>query len=296
MKSHPTHHLSSKNIPLQTSRRLRTLAMIPASLLGILASQASAQSSVHYEIEFVSEWSAASHPVDFPSNAHISAIVGATHTEAINIWSPGGIATNGLEIIAESGSTDEFEAEIMSLIATSDEIDRYRFVGGLSNSPGSRISNQTITSDFPVISLVGMIAPSPDWIIGVHDINLREGGIWTRELTIDLDPYDAGTDSGVTFTSSNADVTPHAPISNLSNVFPFTGTARFGTITFRLMTSAACSRADIALPYDQFDFFDVSAFLAGFASEDPISDINDDGEFNFFDVSDFLTIFTAGCP
>lgn len=44
------------------------------------------------------------------------------------------------------------------------------------------------------------------------------------------------------------------------------------------------------------NFFDVSAFLSAFASNDPIADINGDGVFNFFDVSAFLQAFNAGCP
>ena len=44
------------------------------------------------------------------------------------------------------------------------------------------------------------------------------------------------------------------------------------------------------------NFFDVSAFLTAFGSNDPAADFNDDGNFNFFDVSAFLVAFNAGCP
>jgi hypothetical protein len=44
------------------------------------------------------------------------------------------------------------------------------------------------------------------------------------------------------------------------------------------------------------NFFDVSAFLSGFATMDPIADFNNDGVYNFFDVSAFLSAFAAGCP
>ena len=46
----------------------------------------------------------------------------------------------------------------------------------------------------------------------------------------------------------------------------------------------------------QLNFFDVSAFLSAFATQDPIADFNDDSLYNFFDVSDFLSAFTLGCP
>ncbi|MEZ6164507.1 MAG: GC-type dockerin domain-anchored protein [Phycisphaerales bacterium] len=44
------------------------------------------------------------------------------------------------------------------------------------------------------------------------------------------------------------------------------------------------------------NFFDVSAFLSAFQSQDPIADFNGDGLFNFFDVSAFLIAYNAGCP
>lgn len=44
------------------------------------------------------------------------------------------------------------------------------------------------------------------------------------------------------------------------------------------------------------DFFDMIAFLAAFAAQDPAADFNDDGQFDFFDITTFLTAFGEGCP
>ncbi len=60
--------------------------------------------------------------------------------------------------------------------------------------------------------------------------------------------------------------------------------------------SNACSDADLAEPFGELDFFDVSAFLSAFNSGQPSADFNNDGVFDFFDVSGFLTLFNAGCP
>jgi hypothetical protein len=60
--------------------------------------------------------------------------------------------------------------------------------------------------------------------------------------------------------------------------------------------SAGCSDADLAEPFGELNFFDVSEFLSAFSSNDSSADINDDGSWNFFDVSDFLSVFSAGCP
>ena len=46
----------------------------------------------------------------------------------------------------------------------------------------------------------------------------------------------------------------------------------------------------------ELNFFDVSAFLSAYSSNDPVADFTKDGEFNFFDVSAFLAAYGAGCP
>ena len=44
------------------------------------------------------------------------------------------------------------------------------------------------------------------------------------------------------------------------------------------------------------NFFDISAFLQAFNSQNPIADFTGDGIYDFFDVSAFLQAFAAGCP
>lgn len=56
-----------------------------------------------------------------------------------------------------------------------------------------------------------------------------------------------------------------------------------------------CGAADL----DQsgtLDFFDVSAFLGAYTTNDPNADFTGDGAFDFFDVSAFLGYFQVGCP
>ena len=43
------------------------------------------------------------------------------------------------------------------------------------------------------------------------------------------------------------------------------------------------------------DFFDVAAFLNGYAAHDDAADYTDDGLFDFFDVAEFLNLYAAGC-
>ena len=62
----------------------------------------------------------------------------------------------------------------------------------------------------------------------------------------------------------------------------------------RITASTSCS-ADFTND-GTLDFFDISAFLSAFTTNDPSSDLNGDGQFDFFDISVFLNAFGAGCP
>ena len=57
-----------------------------------------------------------------------------------------------------------------------------------------------------------------------------------------------------------------------------------------------CNPADVAEPFGQLNFFDVSEFIAIFSAGDSAADINADGQFNFFDISAFISLFSSGCP
>ncbi len=45
-----------------------------------------------------------------------------------------------------------------------------------------------------------MLGPSPDWCVGISKVNLcTEDCGWEEMKVIDLQPWDAGTDSGITY-------------------------------------------------------------------------------------------------
>ncbi len=68
------------------------------------------------------------------------------------------------------------------------------------------------------------------------------------------------------------------------------------SMTFTSQGPTPCNDADLAAPFGELNFFDVSAFLTGYNAQDAAADLNNDGVFDFFDVSSFLTTYNAGCP
>ena len=62
-----------------------------------------------------------------------------------------------------------------------------------------------------MVSLVAMIAPSPDWFTGASNINLMENGAWVPSRTLTLNAYDSGGDDGTTYKAPDADANPKHP-------------------------------------------------------------------------------------
>ncbi|MEO5889889.1 MAG: spondin domain-containing protein, partial [Ferruginibacter sp.] len=72
--------------------------------------------------------------------------------------------------------------------------------------------NQT----FSCISFASMIAPSPDWFMGLHNVDLFQYNGWIKDTTVSLVLYDAGTEEGDVFGYDNPETTPRQNISLLT--------------------------------------------------------------------------------
>jgi hypothetical protein len=131
--------------------------------------------------------------------------------------------------MAETGSTFLLSAEINAAIGAGTA--GALVLGAGIPSPGSTSVSLTVTEEFDRVTLVTMIAPSPDWFVGVHDVDLLVNCDWIDSLTVDLFAYDAGTDSGLAFTSADQDTNPADPIALMTGG-PFFGTVPLGTLTF----------------------------------------------------------------
>ena len=149
-----------------------------------------------------------------------SRVVGAAHVDEASFWSSGGIATDGIESMAETGAVATFCNEVQA------EADRQRAGGCIRGQEASFQSPGTVTLTFdvdeglPFLTLVSMIAPSPDWFVGIDGVALQQGGCWTPRIEMDLAGYDAGTDSGTTFTAPAPPTSPRTSRSGRSRTCP----------------------------------------------------------------------------
>ena len=232
-ESHDPFHLVALRQRLLEGGRFH-LTGVPAAILpGTPPEKPAISATARYRVRFNATWSARTHPNDFPSTPHFSGLIGGTHNDDVNFWGPGQNATPGIKSMAETGGQSLLAGEVRDAIqlGTAEHVLRG---GGIGRSPGSTSLQFEISQDFPLVTLVSMIAPSPDWFVGVHGLSLLEAGDWLEERTLELFPYDAGTDSGVTFNSPNARTAPPEPIRRITE--PPLGDGRtaspLGTFTF----------------------------------------------------------------
>ena len=196
--------------------------------------------TARYRVTFDAFWSAQTHPTDFPgSSAHFSGLIGLTHSDNVSLFEVGGIASPGIVNMAETGGKSPLTSEIDAVIASGAGFAQING-GGIGVSPSSVSVEFDIAESHPLATVTSMIAPSPDWFVGVRDLNLFESGSWLNR-TVTVAVYDAGSDSGSTFTSPNQSTSPPQGISMITDgPLAVNGViASMGTLTFERIDGPA---------------------------------------------------------
>ncbi len=190
-----------------------------------------------YRVTFVGDWTATNHPIDYPNNAHFSNLIGSTHNQVGGTWALGELASSGIKSMAEDGLNNLLITEVNAQMSAGTAENLIEAIGGYGDE--TTFVDFEITASHPRVSLTSMIAPSPDWFVGVHDLSLINSGEWLEELMIELLPYDAGTDSGASFRSENFPTQPAQPIS-LITTHPLPDNVPLGYLVFtRLSTTGS---------------------------------------------------------
>lgn len=190
--------------------------------------------AVTYKVTFNLNWNSTDFPTDFPSNAHFSKLIGWSH-QSTTFFQTGTQASAGIKNMAETGGTSPLDAEIKTRIEQGEGLDRV-IGNGLSSTGVGQISVEVVVhKDHPYVTLATMLAPSPDWYAATVSTLLYENGSYKDNLTKNLLVYDAGTDSGASFTSADEATTPQdgismfvdAPLGDGNEISPAIGTVTF---------------------------------------------------------------------
>lgn len=184
--------------------------------LALLISTAGLQAKeVSYKITFKANFTKSAHPGSgFPSNPHFSPLIGASHNALYSMYQMGSMATPGVKNVAETGNPTVLLSELRDLRSSDIVKDLQR--GGGTNGTSTSTVTLKVSPDYPLISVITMIAPSPDWVVGVSGFSLKEDGEFIEKRELPLYAIDAGTDGGSRYTSGNK--IKNEPISLLIDV------------------------------------------------------------------------------
>jgi len=170
-----------------------------------------------YSCIFQNQWSGVRHPNLYPADAHWSPPVLAAHNENYQKWAPGGTATSGVEIVAESGNRFTLEGELSAAIPDTGDV-----VNGFTTFNRQQqmqtLPTLSMDSNHLYMSSISMVAPSPDWFTGFYNFLVMDTGTntWLSSFVLATYPFDAGTETGDRYQFSNPEESPQQVIEEFT--------------------------------------------------------------------------------
>lgn len=166
-----------------------------------------------YRLTFQGIWTQNDHGT-VPGNAHFTTIIGMTHNSSVTLFAPLSPASAGVEEVAETGGTSTLSDEIDVILNAGNAFSKV--VVAVSTGPtGSGSAEFTVSEDRPFLSVISMIAPSPDWFVGIRDFELHDNDVWVDDVTFNIGMYDSGTEDGDQFSLDNPETSPRGVITVL---------------------------------------------------------------------------------
>nr|XP_011430819.2 spondin-1 isoform X9 [Crassostrea gigas] len=191
------------------------------------APQCCACGEARYKMHFQGLWSRQTHPKGFPIDdvqkvqLHWSSVIGASHTNDYTVWNYGEYASRGVKEVCEYGFSNFLETEFKRNSKSIKSVLKTTPLWGEDNLQGTVTAKFQVDTSKHLFSLLSMIGPSPDWCVGVNKVDLcQQNCTWADSMTIDLYPWDAGTDSGISYFDDNIETDPPEKIQHITNRKP----------------------------------------------------------------------------
>ena len=184
-----------------------------------------------YSLRVETFWTESVFPRQFPlwrPPAQWSRTVGLAHSGQLHLFREGSLASPGLTHLAQTGDSLALEAELGAEIHNiSDPLLSVFSVLPVPSGAGHRQTKIFLAGENSRVSLATALIPSPDWFVGVDNLDLCEDGQFRHHLAVDLQLFDAGTDNGLTFTAPNWETSPRDPVTRITNLSPSHPAASF---------------------------------------------------------------------
>ena len=187
------------------------------------------RSAATYSVTFQGTWTNSVTSGGVPSGAHFTTLIGGVHNAGVTFLREGGMASAGVESMAELGGTPTLESEINAAMPNAFAVIEQSIASG---GTATATVDITLPTDHPRVTLLSMVAPSPDWFVGVSGLTLLDDqGDWLASRVLNLYPWDAGTEEGTEFSLSNSPTSPQGVITSLRGTGKFSNEP-IATLTF----------------------------------------------------------------
>ena len=129
----------------------------------------------------------------------------AGHSNRASILTVRGFASKEIEAVAETGDNSGLIQVLKDLSRRRHGVKSFASASGPTAPGQSTTLTVKVDCENPFISAVSMIAPSPDWMVLIANMNMFSSDLrtFTSQSSGFLTAYDAGTDDGRDFTPSD---------------------------------------------------------------------------------------------
>ncbi|KAL3278678.1 hypothetical protein HHI36_016215, partial [Cryptolaemus montrouzieri] len=141
---------------------------------------------------------------------------GRSHDKSFTLFRLGQKSSPGVKTFAETGRSDLLEQQSQGEGGIYDEFNAPSIPQGVGRTEAEFF----VDGNHSRVSLMSRIIPSPDWFIGIDNFDLCVNGNWLDTITIEVDPIDAGTDNGFTFTAPNWATEPQGEAYRITAHYP----------------------------------------------------------------------------
>ncbi|VEN36281.1 unnamed protein product, partial [Callosobruchus maculatus] len=157
-------------------------------------------------------------PVAVPEHTDTPTLAskGRSHDKSFKLFRLGERSSAGVKLFTETGRADILEEQSQGEGGVYDEFN----APPLSQGVGRTEAEFFVDGNHSRVSLMSRIVPSPDWFIGIDSFDLCVNGNWLDSITVEVDPIDAGTDNGFTFTAPNWPTEPQGEAYRITAHYP----------------------------------------------------------------------------
>ena len=149
-------------------------------------------SEAKYRVKFVGTWTGACHPDYYFGSAHWSPLTGVSHDHTYEVWNACMKNVSlGVALVSQRGSRTVIEAEYRAQGDSVKDIIR----GNLIRGGGMATDEFSVDCSHPYVTVLTMLAPSLDRMIGVAGLKLCDGDTWRSSVKVCAELFSTATKS-----------------------------------------------------------------------------------------------------